>query len=184
MSTILRPPINERDHVAGAADAPITLVEFGDYECPFCGRAEGVIRALRQQLGGRMRFVFRNFPIVPIHSHAVLAAEAAEAAGAQGQFWPMHDLLFDNQDALEAPNLVEYANRVGLDVEAFVDDLRDHRYLEKVRDDVHSGAESGVEGTPTFFINGQRHEGGYDFDSLFAAISAAVGGERGAEEAR
>jgi len=164
MSTILRPPINERDHVAGAADAPITLVEFGDYECPFCGRAEGVIRALRQQLGGRMRFVFRNFPIVPIHSHAVLAAEAAEAAGAQGQFWPMHDLLFDNQDALEAPNLVEYANRVGLDVQ--------------------SGAESGVAGTPTFFINGQRHEGGYDFDSLFAAISAAVGGERGAEEAR
>jgi NhaA family Na+:H+ antiporter len=102
MSTTLRPPINESDHIAGPADAPITLVEFGDYECPFCGRAEGVVRALRQHLGDRMRLVFRNFPIVSAHPHAVLAAEAAEAAGAQGQFWAMHDLLFDNQDALEA----------------------------------------------------------------------------------
>jgi protein-disulfide isomerase len=160
------------------------MVEFGDYECPFCGQAEIAIRALRRHLGERMRFVFRNFPIVPAHPHAVLAAEAAEAAGAQGQFWAMHDLLFDNQDALEVPNLVEYANRIGLDVEAFVDDLRDHRYLDKIRDDLQSGADSDVAGTPTFFINGRRHEGGYDFDSLLAAISAAIGGGRAAEEAR
>lgn len=160
------------------------MVEFGDYECPFCGQAEIATRALRQHLGDRMRFVFRNFPIIPAHAHAVLAAEAAEAAGAQGQFWAMHDLLFDNQDALEAPNLVEYATQLGLDVDAFIDDLRDHRYLDKVRDDLQSGVDSGVAGTPAFFINGRRHEGGYDFDSLLAAVSAAIGGGRGAEEAR
>ena len=184
MSTTLRPPITESDHTVGPADAPVTLVEFGDYECPFCGQAEIGIRALRRHLGDRIRFVFRNFPIVPAHPHAVLAAEAAEAAGAQGQFWAMHDLLFDNQDALETPNLVEYANQIGLDVEAFVDDLRDHRYVDKIRDDMQSGVDSGVAGTPTFFINGRRHEGGYDFESLLAAISAAIGGERAAEEAR
>jgi len=184
MSPTLRPPINESDHTVGPADAPVTIVEFADYQCPFCGRAELAIRALRQHLGDRLRFVFRNFPIVSAHPNAVPAAEAAEAAGAQGQFWAMHDLLFDNQDALEPPNLVEYANRVGLDVEAFIDDLRDHRYLDKIRDDLESGADSGVAGTPTFFINGRRHEGDYDFDSLLAAIRAELGGERGAEEAR
>jgi len=172
------------DHTVGPADAPITMVEFGDYECPFCGQAEVAIRALRQHLGDRIRFVFRNFPIVPAHPHAVPAAEAAEAAGGQGQFWAMHDLLFDNQDALEPPDLVEYANYIGLDVDAFIDDLRNHRYVDKIRDDLKSGADSGVEGTPTFFINGRRHEGGYDFDSLLAAISAAIGGGRAAEEAR
>jgi protein-disulfide isomerase len=184
MSTTLRPPVNERDHIAGPADAPITMVEFGDYECPICRQAETVIRALRRHLGDRMRFAFRNFPIVPAHPHAMLAAEAAEAAGAQGKFWPMHDLLFDHQDALEAPNLVEYAGLIGLDVEVFVDDLRNHRHLDHIRDDLQSGVDSGVTGTPTFFVNSRRHEGGYDVDSLLAAMRAAIGDERGAEEPR
>jgi protein-disulfide isomerase len=179
MSSRLLPPVNERDHVAGSAAAAVTLVEFGDYECPFCGQAHYTIKALLEQLGDQVRFVFRNFPISAAHPHAALAAEAAEAAGAQGRFWAMHDTLYENQDALALPDLVEYATNLGLDVVTFKDDLRAHRFRDKLRADLRSGAVSGVNGTPTFFINGYRHDGGYDFDSLFTAIAGALGAELG-----
>lgn len=181
MSSQLRPPVNARDHIWGSETAPVTLVEFGDYECPFCGQAHYSVKALQKAAGAdRLRFVFRNFPIAAAHPHALLAAEAAEAAGAQGVYWPMHDTLYENQDALEPADLFEYARRLGLDLGAFEDDLRTHRFLEKIRADLRSGAISGVNGTPTFFINGYRHDGGYDFDTLGSAIAAAMGAEVGA----
>ena len=172
MST-LKPPLDDRDHLRGDLSRPIQLVEFGDYQCPFCGQAEPVIRALVQSFGDQLCFAFRNFPIVGSHPHAQLAAEAAEAAGAQGQFWPMHDLLFENQHALDASHLRQYAQQLGLDMGRFDADLRAHRFLPKIRADLHSGAISGVAGTPTFFINGLRHDGSYDFDTLYAAIVSA-----------
>jgi protein-disulfide isomerase len=169
MST-LKPPLDDRDHLRGDLSRPIHLVEFGDYQCPFCGQAEPVIRALVQTFGDQLCFAFRNFPIVGSHPHAEIAAEAAEAAGAQGMFWEMHDLLFENQHALDRLHLHQYAKQLRLDMGQFAADLRAHRFLDKIRDDLHSGAISGVAGTPTFFINGRRHDGSYDFDTLHAAI--------------
>ncbi len=177
MSARLRPPVDERDHVAGSDAAPVTLVEYGDYECPYCGEAYAVVKALQEQLGDRLRFVFRNFPLASTHAHALEAAEAAEAAGAQGRFWEMHDMLYEHQDALETPDLLAYAAALDLDVDAFERDLRTHRFVDKVRADLRWGALSGVNGTPTFFINGDRHDGGFDFDSLWSAIAAAMGAE-------
>ena len=166
----LREPVNARDHILGDPGAPVVLVEYGDFECPFCGRAHYVVETLREMLAERLCFVFRHFPLANTHPHALLAAEAAEAAGAQGRFWPMHDLLFENQEALELPDLVRYASLAGVEIEPFVADLRTHRFREAIRADLHSGAISGVNGTPTFFINGLRHDGGWDFDSLWRAI--------------
>ncbi len=180
MTSRLRPPVNERDHTLGSPDAPVTLVEYGDYECPFCGEAHYVVKMLQQQLGERLCFVFRNFPLTSTHPHALIAAEAAEAADAQGRFWPMHDMLYEHQDALEVPDLIEYAARLGLDINSFEYDLRTHRFVDKIRADLRSGAISGVNGTPTFFINGYRHDGGYDFESLWTAVAGAMGAELGA----
>lgn len=171
----LRPPVGPDDHIWGPPDAPVQLVEFGDYECPFCGQAHHVVKALQETLRERLCFVFRNFPLAALHPHAPLAAEAAEAAGGQGKFWPMHDMLFENQDALDPPDLMQYALALELDVDSFADDLRTHRYRDKVRRDIHSGAISGVNGTPTFFINGMRHDGSWDFDSLWSAIAGTAG---------
>jgi protein-disulfide isomerase len=173
MST-LKPPLDDRDHLRGDLSRPIHLVEFGDYQCPFCGQAEPVIRALEQTFGNQLCFAFRNFPIVGSHPHAEIAAEAAEAAGAQGMFWEMHDLLYENQHALAEPYLRQYAKQLRLDMGQFVADLRAHRFLDEIRADLHSGAISGVAGTPTFFINGLRHDGPNDFDSLYATIASAL----------
>ncbi|WAS95355.1 DsbA family protein [Nannocystis punicea] len=173
MST-LKPSLGPRDHLRGELSRPIHLVEFGDFECPFCGQAQIVVHALERALGDQLCVGFRNFPIVGAHPHAQLAAEAAEAAGAQGRYWQMHELLFENQHALEIPHLDLYAEQVGLDMRRFAADLDDHRHLEKIRSDLHSGAISGVAGTPTFFINGIRHEGPFDFDSLLAAMTLAA----------
>jgi protein-disulfide isomerase len=173
----LTPPVNQHDHRRGVLSAPIKLCEFGDYECPFCGQAYPVVKALEESLGDRLCFVFRNFPIVSSHPHALQAAEAAEAAGAQGRFWEMHDLLYENQDALGIDDLLEYAAALDLDLDRFTDDLRTHRYVPKIRADLKSGALSGVNGTPTFFINGHRHDGSFDFESLYAACVAAIGEE-------
>jgi protein-disulfide isomerase len=180
MTSRLRLPINTRDHIAGSTSAPLTLVEYGDYECPFCGQAYWVVKALQERLGDRLCFVFRNFPLANAHPHALPAAEAAEAAGAQGRFWEMHDTLYEHQSALDLPDLVEYAVDVGLDLDAFEYDLRTHRLLDKIRADVRSGALSGVNGTPTFFVNGYRHDGSFDFDSLWSALTGAPGLELGA----
>jgi Na+/H+ antiporter NhaA len=162
----------ERDHYRGPVDAPVTVVEYGDFECPYCGRAEPVVRELLQEFGD-VRYVWRHLPLSDVHPNAQLAAEAAEAAAAQGAFWEMHDLLFANQDALRADDLVSYAEQLGLDVERFTDDLRKHAGATRVAEDVDSADLSGVSGTPTFFVNGRRHYGAYDIGSLSAAVRVA-----------
>jgi protein-disulfide isomerase len=179
--SILADPVDvRRDHVMGPRDAPVTLVEYGDYECPFCGRAHAVVASVLQAAGDGVLFVYRHFPLSTVHPHAQLAAEAAEAAGAQGRFWPMHDLLFSNQQALDAPHLVMYAASLGLDEERFVAELKGRVHHEKVRGDFLSGARSGVNGTPTFFVNGVRHDGSAEFPVLLAAVRAASAQARSA----
>src|SRR5262249_2263541 len=147
-------PVGARDHAQGPADAPITLVEYGDYECPYCRRAYSIVKQLQQRLGERLRFVFRNFPLAQIHLHAQQAAEAAEVAGDQGKFWEMHDTLFENQRALGDSHLRAYAEAIGLDGAQFARKLETHTAAGRVRADFLSGVHSGVNGTPTFFING------------------------------
>jgi Na+/H+ antiporter NhaA len=175
---LLDPPVDlARDHVRGPVDAPLTLVEYGDFECPFCGRATGTVEELRERFGDRLRYVFRHVPLVDVHPHARLAAEAAEAAGAQGRFWEMHDRLFAGQDRLTAADLLEHAAAAGLDVPRFARDLGSSRFARRVEEDVESAEASGVTGTPTFFVNGRRHTGPFDTDSLTAALLAAAGEE-------
>ena len=167
-------PVSERDHVLGPATAPVTLVEYGDYECPFCGAAHKSVEQVLQVMGNDLRFAFRHFPLSQIHPHAYQAAEAAEAAGAQGRFWEMHDLLFENQDRLGLRDLIGYAGALGLDLERFVTDLRGHAHAGRLREDFLSGVRSGVNGTPTFFVNGLRHDGGYDVEVLLEALRSEL----------
>jgi protein-disulfide isomerase len=162
----------ERDHVRGPEDAPVTVVEYGDFECPYCGRAEPVIRELLAEHGD-VRYVWRHLPLSDVHPRAQLAAEGAEAAAEQGAFWRMHDKLFEHQDALRPVDLVTYARELGLDVERFRDDLRRHAWTSRVAEDVDSADLSGVSGTPTFFINERRHQGAYDIATLSAAVKTA-----------
>jgi Na+/H+ antiporter NhaA len=170
----LAAPVDKRrDHLRGPAKAPVTLVEYGDYECPYCGRAEGAIRDLLGEFGDEIRYVFRHLPLNDVHPHAELAAEAAEAAGAQGRFWEMHDTLFANQHALEPADLRRYASQLGLDVDRFWDDVSSRAYARHVAEDVRGADESGVAGTPTFFFNGRRHLGPYDTETLAAAVRLA-----------
>ncbi|MFD0684496.1 Na+/H+ antiporter NhaA [Actinomadura fibrosa] len=166
------PVSTDRDHVRGPRRAPVTVVEYGDFECPYCGRAEPAIRELLADHGD-VRYVWRHLPLTDVHPHAQLAAQAAEAAAAQGAFWEMHDLLFEHQDALEARDLVRYAGELGLDVARFRDDLRRGAGAARIDEDVDSADLSGVSGTPTFFINGRRHQGAYDLDSLQKAVRIA-----------
>src|SRR3954469_4264656 len=165
--------VPERDHVRGAEDAPVTLVEYGDYECPYCGRAEVVIRELLQAFGDDLRYVWRHLPLADVHPDAQTAAEAAEAAGAQGRFWDMHDCLLDHQDELSPKDLQRHAETLGLDVERFAEDLRRRVYAERVADDVHTADASGVAGTPSFFVNGRRYQGAYDLPTLTSVVRAA-----------
>jgi protein-disulfide isomerase len=171
----LKPPLSERDHVLGPPDAPIELVEYGDFECPHCGRAFVIVQQLRKELGDRLRFAFRHFPLAKMHPHARKAAEAAEAAGAQGKFWEMHDLLFTNNAALQLGNIARYAESLGLDMQRFNSEIQNDTYAARVQEDLASGIRSGVNGTPTFFLNGKRHNGGYDYESLIGAIHASPG---------
>jgi protein-disulfide isomerase len=167
-------PVNDEDHFAGNPDAPVVLVEYGDYECPFCGQAYPIVQLLRRQFGDELAFAFRNFPLVQAHPHALVAAEAAEAAGLQGRFWPMHDTLFTHQDALEPENLLLYARALDLDVERFVADANSEDVARRIERDIESGVASGVPGTPTFFVNGRRHTGSFAPESLGAAIERAL----------
>ena len=162
----------ERDHIRGPMDAPVTLLEYGDFECPYCGRAEPVIRDLLADFGD-LRYVWRHLPLNDVHVHTQLAAEAAEAAARQDAFWPMYDLLLTHQETLEEPDLVRYAEELGLDVDRFEDDLRRHTTAPRIAEDVDSADLSGVTGTPSFFINGRRHYGAYDIDTLSAAVRVA-----------
>ena len=164
---LLTPPVSERDHATGPADAPVTLVEYGDYECPYCGMAYPVVKSAQRELGTQLRFVFRNFPLAEAHPHARDAAQAAEAAAAQGKFREMHDALYEHQDALEAEDISGYAKALGLEMAQFANDLQDAKYTKRVRDDFRSGVRSGVNGTPTFFINGSRYEGSWANEKAF-----------------
>ena len=161
-------PIAGRDHIQGPIDAPILLLEYGDYECPYCGSTYPIIKAIQKRLGERLCFAFRNFPLVNSHPHAQHAAEAAEAAGAQGKFWEMHDLLFENQAALDDEDIVQYARTLGLDASRVINEIASGAYTARVREDFRGGARGGVNGTPTLFINGVRHEGSPD--ELLAAL--------------
>jgi protein-disulfide isomerase len=149
-------------------------MEYGDYQCPYCGEAYSIVKQIQQKFDNNLRFVFRNFPLAQIHSYAEVAAEAAEAAGAQNKFWEMHDYLYEHQNKLAAPQLIAAAEPLGLDVERFTDGLSRHAYAERVREDFLSGVRAGVNGTPTFFINGVRHDGSWDLDSLSEAINAQL----------
>ena len=169
-------PVSEgRDHLRGRRDAAVTLVEYGDYECPYSGAAYPIVKQIQARMGGRLRFVFRNFPIASLHPHAERAAEAAEAAGAQGKFWEMHDRLFQSQPRLGDDFLSSYAERLGLEVDRFHKELSEHTHAGRIRDDLLSGERSGVPGTPTFFINGVRHGSSFDFEVLLAALERAAG---------
>jgi protein-disulfide isomerase len=168
-------PVSEdRDHVQGAPDAAVTLLEYGDYECPYCGAAYPIVKQIQEAMGDGLRFVFRNFPITTAHPHAEQAAEAAEAAAAQGRFWPMHDLLYENQQRLEAEDLLAFAAQLGLDVDRFERELREHVHAARVREDFMSGVRSGVNGTPTFYVNGVRHDDSYDYDTMLGALQRAA----------
>ncbi len=163
-------PVGPRDHAIGPPDAPVTLVEYGDFQCPHCGRAYPIVKDIVRTLGAKLRFVFRNFPLTRIHPEAEHAAEAAEAAGAQGAFWQMHDRLFERQFALDDDHLIEYATELGLNAERIRGELEAGTYAGRVRDDFMSGVKSGVNGTPTFFINGVRYDESWDRDSLLGAL--------------
>ena len=163
-------PIGGRDHIQGPIDAPFTLLEYGDYECPFCGAAYPEIKAVQEALGDRLCFAFRNFPLVNSHPHAQHAAEAAEAAGVQGRFWEMHDLLFEHQKALKGEDLARYAAALRLDAHRVMAEILAGEHAARVREDFRSGARGGVNGTPTLFINGVRFTGQPDADDLLAAL--------------
>ncbi len=160
----------ERDHIRGPVDAPYTLVEYADFECPYCGRATGMVKELRELMGDELRYVHRHLALVDVHPHAELAAEASEAAAAQGKFWEMHDLLFEHQGDLDLEDLIGYAGHLNLDVDRFVTDVEESRHAKRVQEDVASADASGAHGTPTFFIDGVRHIGPYDAVSLAAEL--------------
>jgi protein-disulfide isomerase len=171
---VLTMPVNkERDHIQGPADAAVTLVEYGDYECPYCGAAYPIIKEVQARMGKRLRFAFRNFPITTSHPRAEQAAEAAEAAAAQGKFWQMHDLLYENQTHLRDKDLRAYAEKLGLDIARFDKELAEHVHAERIHEDFLSGVRSGVNGTPTFYINGAMHDGSYELEPLLRALERA-----------
>ena len=171
-ASILSAPVSVDDYSQGPANAVVTLVEYGDYECPHCEQGYSIVKEAQRRLDLRLRFVFRNFPLTQIHPHAQQAAEAAEAAGAQGLFWEMHERLFERQRELNIQHLVRYAREIGADEHRLFNDLTSHAYSQRVRADFLSAIRSGVNGTPTFFINGNRHHGAGDIDSLMEALEA------------
>ncbi len=171
-------PVTEDDHIAGGQGATVTLVEYGDYECPYCGAAYPIVKRVQERLGKKLRFVFRNFPLSEIHPHALHAAEAAESVaehGGEKAFWAMHDLLFEHQRDLSDAALSRLAAQAGVDAGQVGDDLAEDRLEPRVRDHFMSGVRSGVNGTPTFFINGKRHDASWDEDTLVVALEAASG---------
>jgi formate-nitrite transporter family protein len=170
----LTPPVSERDHVQGSVEARVTLVEYGDYECPHCGALHPVIGAARKAFGGNLRFAFRHFPLRSSHPHALAAAKAAEAAGEQGRFWDMHHRLYQRQTQLEDEDLLRHARKIGLDAARFQRELSARTHEVRIREDLASAAQSGAGGTPSLFINGELHQGPLDRDEVFAALARAA----------
>jgi protein-disulfide isomerase len=162
------------DHIRGSVNAPVTIVEYGDFECPYTGMAYPVVKEIMKRFGDKIYFVYRNFPLNDIHPHAQHAAEAAEAAAAQDKFWQMHDYLFEHQKALDDNHLLEYAQKVGLNVDRFKKEMSGHVYAPLINKSLKSGIDSGVEGTPTFFINGQRYEDSWDLDTLSSFLKESL----------
>ncbi|MFL5523765.1 MAG: DsbA family protein [Gemmatimonadaceae bacterium] len=174
-SAQLAVPVNERDHSVGPANAPVTLVEYGDFECSHCARAYPVVEGIRRSMGDSLRFVYRHFPLAEAHPHAQHAAEASEAAGAQGKFWEMHHMLFENHEALDNQDLLLYVARIGCDARRAAEELAAGAYTRDVRDDFRGGVRSGVNGTPTFFVNGYRYDGDWsDTDEFILALTNAA----------
>lgn len=169
----LKVPVTQPDHILGPANAAVTLVEYGDYECPHCARAHPIVNAVRDHFAGQLRFVFRHFPLAQIHPTAQAAAESAEFAGAHGKFWEMHDGIYENQEQLGLPLLFALAAALGLAEAELREALETSEYEPKVRADFLGGLRSGVNGTPTFFINGVRHDESYDLQTLLAALERA-----------
>lgn len=167
-------PVSPRDHIRGPASAPVTLVEYGDYECPYCGDASAAVDELRSEAGDSLCFVFRNFPLTEVHPHAEHAAEIAEAAATHDKFWAMYDMLYAHQDTLDDQHLAEYAIALGMPASDIRTALAKHAYLNRVHEDFLSGVRSGVNGTPTFFVNGVRHDGSFDLETLRNAVSQAA----------
>lgn len=166
-------PTREDFHFRGDPNSPVTLMEFGDYQCPYCGQAYFQVERVLTHFGNKLRFEFRNFPLASVHPYAVMAAEAAEAAGAQGKFWDMHDALYEHQSALSPDMVVQLARQLGLDLDRFVNDVNGNAYVQRIRGDLQDGLRAGVNGTPSFFINGRKYDGSFDASSLIRAIEAA-----------
>ena len=167
-------PVNAADYSIGPAHASVVVVEYGDFECPNCKQAAPAVKLLLRHFTGRMRFVYRHFPLEEVHPHALQAAEAAESAGAQGKFWPMHDLLFDNQQHLELLQLRGYAEKLQIDTLRYAAEMDDHRYLQRIREHMQSGRESGARHTPTFFVGGSIQDVSFGLRLLFDAVDAAL----------
>jgi protein-disulfide isomerase len=178
-AVLTMPVTADRDHIQGPLESELTLVEYGDYECPYCGEAYPIVKEVQSRMGERLRFVFRNFPISTSHPHAEQAAEAAEAAAAQGRFWEMHDMLYENQRRLRDEDLHTYAEQLGLDIELFHKEMVEHVHAGRVHEDFMSGVRSGVNGTPTFYINDVRHDDSYDAEILLDALERAAAGRKG-----
>lgn len=166
----LKTPVSDEDHIQGSEDAAITLVEYGDYQCPFCGKAYPMVKLLQKEFGKDLRFVFRNFPLIQSHEHALLAAVAAEAAGAQSKFWDMHDKLYENQSRLTADDILKYASELGLNLQKFDADIKSEFLLNKVKADYLSGELSDVNGTPSFFVNDAKYVGPLQYADLKSFI--------------
>ncbi|MCU1298508.1 MAG: putative Membrane protein [Acidobacteriaceae bacterium] len=172
MASTLKVPVSSSDHIQGDEHAPVTLVEYGDYECPHCGVAYYIVKTVQNHYGNQLRFVFRNFPLTEIHPYAEPAAEAAELAAVYDQFWEMHDGIYENQDRLGIPLLFELGGELGLPPNRLRDAIANHEFSDKIQGDFLGGVRSGVNGTPTFFVNNIRHDGSYEFEDLVADIDA------------
>jgi protein-disulfide isomerase len=170
----LRVPVTDQDHIQGNPDAPCTLVEYGDYECPHCGHAYPIVQRVQKHFGKKLRFVFRNFPLAETHPHAESAAETAEFAGAHGKFWEMHDALFENQESLGGSLYLQLAQQLKLSPQELRAAVESRDFLARVKSDFTGGVRSGVNGTPTFFINGKRHDTSFEYEDLLQAINAAL----------
>jgi len=170
----LKVPVGEQDHIQGSEDAKCTLVEYGDYECPHCGHAYPIVKRVQKHFGKKLRFVFRNFPLAEMHPHAESAAETAEYAGAHGKFWEMHDGLFENQEQLGGALYLKLAQGMGLPPQELREAVEKREFLARVKSDFTGGVRSGVNGTPTFFINRKRHDASFEYEALVEAIDAAL----------